>query len=283
MSIARVDDLLRAALLRAGRVLPLPRRKGFARQVRGWHEARHIGRANAVVLSHAKSGRTWLATMLAAYERAVGAPVGVFFSHDNYIRDWTARGAQPWHAGKRLVLLVREPGDVLVSFHQHWQHRMKPGKHWVNDYPHGPLDLWEFTEHPRTGLDNLIAFMNRLAVETAGRDDVLRVRYEDLRRAPQEGLERLIRFVAGSVDPAAVRAAVEYGSFQNMQRLERQNADDPRASGRLKPRDVNNPQSFKVRSGRVGGYREVYTPEQVARIDAQVRAELDPSFGYPLA
>lgn len=95
MSIARVDDLLRAALLRAGRVLPLPRRKGFARQVRGWHEARHIGRANAVVLSHAKSGRTWLATMLAAYERAVGAPVGVFFSHDNYIRDWTARGAQP--------------------------------------------------------------------------------------------------------------------------------------------------------------------------------------------
>lgn len=283
MSIARVDDLLRAALLRAGRVLPLPRRKGFARQVRGWHEARHIGRANAVVLSHAKSGRTWLATMLAAYERAVGAPVGVFFSHDNYIRDWTARGAQPWHAGKRLVLLVREPGDVLVSFHQHWQHRMKSGKRWINDYPHGPLDLWEFTEHPRTGLDNLIAFMNRLAVETAGRDDVLRVRYEDLRRAPQEGLERLIRFVAGSVDPAAVRAAVEYGSFQNMQRLERQNADDPRASGRLKPRDVNNPQSFKVRSGRVGGYREVYTPEQVARIDAQVRAELDPSFGYPLA
>ena len=51
---------------------------------------------------------------------------------------------------------------------------------------------------------------------------------------------------------------------------------------RLKPRDVNNLQSFKVRSGRVGGYREVYTPEQVARIDAQVRAELDPSFGYPL-
>ncbi|MFZ5492400.1 MAG: sulfotransferase domain-containing protein [Pseudomonadota bacterium] len=282
MSSTRTDDLLRAVLLRSGRLLPEARRKRFARRVRGWHEARGIARANAVVLSHAKSGRTWLATMLAAYERAAGAPVGVFFSHDNYIRDWTARGPQPWHAGKRLVLLVREPGDVLVSFHQHWQHRMKPGKRWVNDYPAGPLSLWEFTQHPRTGLAQLIAFMNRLAAETAGRDDVLRVRYEDLRRAPQETLERLIHFVMGSVDPAAVRAAVEYGSFENMQRLERRNADDPQASRRLKPRDVNNPQSFKVRSGRVGGYRDAYTPEQVALIDAQVRASLDPSFGYPL-
>lgn len=283
MSTTRTDDLLRAILLRCGRLLPQARRKRFARQVRGWHEARGIGRANAVVLSHAKSGRTWLATMLAAYEQAAGVSLGVYFSHDNYIRDWTAGGPQPWHAGRRLVLLVREPGDLLVSFHQHWQHRMKSGKRWINDYPPGPLDLWQFTVHPRTGLSQLIAFMNRLAAETAGRDDVLRVRYEDLRRAPQEGLERLIRFVAGSVDPAAVRAAVDYGAFENMQRLERRNADDPKASGRLKPRDVNNPQSFKVRSGRVGGYREAYTPEQVARIDAQARAELDPGFGYPLA
>ena len=43
--------------------------------------------------------------------------------------------------GKRLVLLAREPGDVLVSFYQHWQHRMKPSKHWVNDYPAGPLTV----------------------------------------------------------------------------------------------------------------------------------------------
>jgi hypothetical protein len=276
------DALLRKIMLRAGRPLPNRWRKPYARGVRGWLEAREVARANAVVLSHAKSGRTWLATMLAAYERAAGTSLGVFFSHDNYIRDWAAAGARPWHAGKRVVLLVREPGDVLVSFYHHWQHRMKPSKHWVNDYPAGPLTLWEFTEHPRTGLVQLIAFMNRLAAETAGRDDVLRVRYEDLREQPQEALEALICFVAGGVDPSAVRAAVEFGSFENMQRLERGNADDPRASGRLKPGDVNNPQSFKVRSGRVGGYREAYTPEQVASIDARVRSTLDPSFGYPL-
>ena len=283
MSITRVDDLLRSTLLRAGRVLPAARRKRFERQVRGWHEARNIGRARAVVVSHAKSGRTWLATMLAAYERASGASLGMFFTHDNYIRDRRRSAPGPWHAAKRLVLLVRDPGDVMVSFYYQWQHRMKPGKRWVNDYPDGPLGLYEFAMHPRTGLPNLIAFMNRLAAETNGRDDVLRVRYEDLRRAPQQTLEGLIRFVAGEVDVAAVRSAVEYGSFQNMQRLERENASDPRASTRLKPRDASNPQSFKVRSGRVGGYRDSFTPEQVAVMDALVRDALDPSYGYPLA
>lgn len=264
-------------------MLPATRRKRFERQVRGWHEARYIARARAVVVSHAKSGRTWLATMLGAYERAAGTSLGVFFSHDNYIRDRRAQDARPWHAAKRLVLLVRDPGDVVVSFYHQWQHRMKPGKRWVNDYPAGPLDLYEFAMHPRTGLPNLIAFMNRLAAETRGRDDVLRVRYEDLRSAPQQSLERLIRFVADELDVAAVRAAVEYGSFQNMQRLERENATDPRASTRLKPRDVSNPQSFKVRSGRVGGYRDSFTPAQVAVMDALVRDTLDSSYGYPLA
>ncbi|WP_448506491.1 sulfotransferase domain-containing protein [Immundisolibacter sp.] len=283
MSINTVDDLLRRLLLRAARALPAALRKRFERQIRGWHEARCIARARVVVVSHAKSGRTWLATMLGAYERAAGTSLGVVFTHDNYIRDRRTLDARPWHAAKRLVLLVRDPGDVVVSFYYQWQHRMKPGKRWVNDYPEGPLGLYEFALHPRTGLPNLIAFMNRLAVETSGRDDVLRVRYEDLRSAPQQTLERLIRFMAGEADVAAVRWAVEYGSFRNMQRIERENASDPRASARLKPRDANNPQSFKVRSGRVGGYRDSFTPEQVAVMDALVRDTLDSSYGYPFA
>lgn len=282
MSTNQVDDALRKMLLRGGRVLPATWRKRFERQVRGWHEARYIARARTVVVSHAKSGRTWLATMLGAYERAAGTSLGVFFSHDNYIRDRRPQDAHPWHVAKRLVLLVRDPGDVVVSFYYQWQHRMKPGKRWVNDYPAGPLDLYEFAMHPRTGLPNLIAFMNRLAAETRGRDDVLRVRYEDLRSAPQQSLERLIRFVADELDVAAVRTAVEYGSFQNMQRLERENASDPRASTRLKPRDANNPQSFKVRSGRIGSYRDSFTPAQVEAMDTLVRGTLDSSYGYPL-
>lgn len=77
------DKVLRKLLLRAGRPLPGRWRRGYARGVRGWFEERQVARADAVVLSHPKSGRTWLATMLSAYERAADTSLGVFFSHDN--------------------------------------------------------------------------------------------------------------------------------------------------------------------------------------------------------
>jgi hypothetical protein len=57
--------------------------------------------------------------------------------------------------------------------------------------------------------------------------------------------------------------------------------DGMRASGqRVKPGDEGNPDSFKVRRGKVGGYRDYFTPEQVRIVDAMVDEVLDPSFGY---
>ena len=43
---------------------------------------------------------------------------------------------------------------------------------------------------------------------------------------------------------------------------------------------MDDPQSYKVRRGKVGGYRGDFTPEQVTALDAIVAAELDPVFGY---
>ena len=47
----------------------------------------------------------------------------------------------------------------------------------------------------------------------------------------------------------------------------------------MKPGDKDNPQSFKVRKAKVGGYRDYFTDEQCAQLDVMV-AELDPIFGY---
>jgi len=54
-----------------------------------------------------------------------------------------------------------------------------------------------------------------------------------------------------------------------------------RGSGqRVRPGDGGNPDSFKVRRGKVGGYRDYFTPEQIRVIDAMVEDRLDPVFGY---
>ena len=48
---------------------------------------------------------------------------------------------------------------------------------------------------------------------------------------------------------------------------------------RVKPGDKDNPQSFKVRKAKVGGFRDYFTEEQCAQLEQMV-ARLDPMFGY---
>ena len=51
------------------------------------------------------------------------------------------------------------------------------------------------------------------------------------------------------------------------------------SGARVKPGDKDNPQSFKVRKAKVGGYRDYFTDEQCEQLEEMV-AQLDPIFGY---
>ena len=70
--------------------------------------------------------------------------------------------------------------------------------------------------------------------------------------------------------------ALEFSRFENMQKLEAAGAFD---SNILHPGDVRDPESFKVRRGKVGGYREYLSAED-QQFAAAAMKELDPRFGY---
>ena len=48
----------------------------------------------------------------------------------------------------------------------------------------------------------------------------------------------------------------------------------------MKAGDKANPDSFKVRRAKVGGYRDYFDDAQVAQLDALTEARLLPGFGY---
>ena len=50
--------------------------------------------------------------------------------------------------------------------------------------------------------------------------------------------------------------------------------------GGLTLRNPNDPESFKVRRAKVGGYRDYFNSEQVAELEALIAARLSPAFGY---
>jgi hypothetical protein len=289
----------RMALVALAFPLPAVRRRAFERRLRGREQVAKLARADAVVVSYGKAGRTWLRVMLSGYyQRRYGLPerslLGfdnfhrrdariprIFFTHDNYIRDYTGhlRSKQEFY-GKKVVLLVRSPQDTAVSQFFQWKHRMRPAKKRLNDYPEdAETPIFDFVMNPGAGLPKIIDFMNLWAAEAPRVGQLLLVRYEDLRRDPEAELRRIVGFLDGSEDLAAVRHAVEFASVDSMRAME-QRRSFWLAGTRMAAGDRSNPDSFKVRRAKVGGYRDYFDDEQAARIDELVRSKLAPFYGY---
>ncbi len=102
-------------------------------------------------------------------------------------------------------------------------------------------------------------------------------RYEDLRAEPVTTLHAITRHMGESFTEDEVRAAVEWGSFDNLQNLETKGTF---SQGGMKLVNKDDPSTYKVRRGKVGGYREDFNAEQVAELEALVRDNIAPELGY---
>ncbi len=217
--------------------------------------------------------------------RAPGIPT-LFFTHGNYLRDFTGNfdAVAEDFLDQRVVLLVRDPRDIAVSQFFQWAHRMSSHKRWLNRYPpkDDELSVWEFVAEHEAGLDRAISFLDSWADAAAKLETIEVVRYEDMRSEPEAALHRVLRFLGADPDLAGVRDAVQYARFDNMRRLEEEMQVS--ASGRrLVPGERGMSDSYKVRRAKVGGWRDYFDEEQIAALDARVRAGLRPGFGYSAA
>ena len=270
------------------------------RRLRGREQHKTLRRADVAVVSYGKSGRTWLRVMLSRlYQQVYGLPdtalLGfdnfhhmnraipkIFFTHDNYIGDYTGNtDSKRDFAGTQVVLMVRDPRDVAVSQFFQWQHRMRPEKKRLNQYPphNAEISPYDFVMDTGAGLPKVIEFMNLWAKEMQTLESVCLVRYEDLRREPIQWLTRVAEFLEISASADQLQEAVDYASYENMKKMESEQSFRL-SGGRMKPRDKANPDSYKVRRAKVGGYRDYFSDQQVQRINALVTERLDPVYGY---
>jgi Sulfotransferase domain len=281
-------------------VLPARQQKAIGRWVRGREEYRKLKRTDHVLMSWGKSGRTWLRVMLSRfYQVAYGIPEGrmlefdnlhridlripsLFFTHSNYLRDYTGNWTtKEEFYEKRVLMLVRDPRDVAVSQYYQWQYRMRPVKKLLNDYPpHGAdVSLFDFVMDDDAGLPKVIEFFEIWQRELPKVRASLVVRYEEMRADPGAALGRVLEFLGTPGSPEQIAEAVAYASYDNMKRLE-QDKVYWLSGSRLAAGDPANPQSYKVRRAKVGGWRDDFTPEQAAAIDALLAARPLPPFGY---
>jgi len=270
------------------------------RWIRGHNEVNKLKASDCVVVSFGKSGRTWLRVMLSRFyqvkhglsERHLMGfdnlhrknrqiPV-ICFTHDNYIKDYTGNvDNKSDFYDKKVILLVRDPRDIAVSQLFQWQHRMRPNKKELNDYPpHGAeISPYDFIMHEGAGLPKIIDFLNLWQKERPRIPHFLLVRYEDMRSNPERELARILEFVGTPGTYDQVKAAVEFAAFDNMKKME-QKRTFWLSGGRMVPKDRSNPNSFKVRRAKVGGYRDYFSEEEANKINAFVENHLDKNYGY---
>lgn len=275
-------------------------KRTLERQMRGKEEQRKLDAADYVVVSFGKSGRTWLRMLMSRYfqlrfgladssflgfdnlnSKHAGIP-RVFFTHDNYLRDYTGdgEGKQAFY-GKKVILLVRDPRDTAVSQFFQWKFRMRKAKKGLNDYPdhEAEVETFDFVMNEDAGLTKVIGFLNEWAHELGNIQDVLVVRYEDLRNGTQEQLGRVLVFMGEQPAAEKLSDCVEFASVDNMRKLEEKRVFWL-AGSRLQPKDKSNPNSYKVRRAKIGGFRDYFTDSQVEAIEARIADELSPAFGY---
>ncbi len=280
--------------------LPAEQKVRIERWLRGHEDFRKLALADCVIVSFGKSGRTWLRVMMSRFYQVrhglsqrhllafdnlhnrVPEIPRIFFTHDNYLKDYIKEeGSKAAYYDKKLVLMVRDPADVAVSQYYQWKFRMTDRKKKINNYPAPGSDvsLYDFVMMPECGLPKIIDFMNGWGRELDRFRNLLVVRYEDLRADPEAMLRRILEFVGTPGTAEELREAVQFASVENMRQLEQKRVFWL-AGRRMLAKDRGNLNTYKVRRAKVGGYRDDFTPEQLAAIDSLVEQRMVPVFGY---
>ncbi len=277
--------------------LPKRQRNHVHRWLRGRHEYKKLLGAGCVIVSKPKSGRTWLRTMLTRFYQIrfgidkmelVGfynfhkyhpAIPRIYFTHDTSIKNDTGNSDNTSDFyDKKVVFLVRDPRDVVVSAYFQGKYRNNPLNYDLKDMRVGP-DSPPLFEFAMFHLPRIIEFLNAWSREIPNLPNILVVRYEDLMAKPADCLERVLEFLGTRGEREEIDEAVRFARFENMKKLEADGAFG-RGDRRINPGDPANPQSFKTRRGKVGGYRDYFTDEEVAAIDDLVATRLASEFGY---
>ena len=258
--------------------------------------ANQLSGGKAIILSVPKSGRTWIRTFLCAYfckrygreftlepERYCepGIP-RLIFSHDLFEHrtkgDLWDRIRGKYLVPKKelrrakIILLVRDPRDCFVSLYVQMTRRD----------PSAPAKFKQETvsdllRDKGFGIRAIVKTMNDWLNEFSGRENFMMIRYESLRASPAENFRDVLATLGETApDMSIFQTALDFSQFENMKKLEAAGAFDSKI---LRPGDVRDPESFKVRRGKVGGYRE-YLSVQDQEYAAETMAILDPRFGY---
>jgi hypothetical protein len=270
-------------------VIPGPVRRlrhWFLRPIRGLYDH---WRTEVYIVSFPKAGRTWLRVMLGKalsemYElpedllldsHLLTRRAGVLptrFTHDgsSIVERRSFRQlsqSKRRYRNKKVILLVRDVNDILVSCYFQATKRVRKFEGTISD----------LIRDERYGVRKVLAFYNVWFANRHIPRELLMLRYEDMHSDPHKVLAEVLAFVgAREVEEQVLRSAVEFSRFSRMKEMEKSSRW---ARTVMRPRNELDEESFKVRRGVVGGYRDYLSEEDMQYVD-EVIEEMGWALGF---
>jgi hypothetical protein len=252
---------------------------------------RHLGR-HALVLSIGKSGRTWLRVLLNKFlslHYKVPFELGDLNKYDTevpsigYDHELWKHFSEAKVGGrikglylippdtllsKKVVLLFRDPRDVVVSL---YFQKTKRSHNKV------ALSMGDFLRHNKYGIRNIIRVLNEWRRRLKDHPQCLWLSYEAMKADTAGELARVVDFIGiKGADAGQIKEAVDFSRFENMKKMEARGEFQKQS---LRPGDPKDADSFKVREGKVGGYKRHFSEKDLEYIEQTMRS-LDKFYMY---
>jgi len=179
-------------------------------------------------------------------------------THEPYRRDY-----------RRVVYLVRDIRDVVLSEFAIGKelgllryYEIDEFDNFLEPFLNGTIDRYQtWQDHVSSYLDSPLAKNGNLFV----------LRFEDLRKDPEEHLRRIVEFLHVRSGQEDIRRAIAHNTVEKMRAKEDASRTMRKSSGE---------EGRFVRRGSVGGWRERLTEEQVRLVD-QYAGRVLGLMGYP--
>lgn len=247
------------------------------RPVVGLRWKRHMAPDDILLSSYPRSGSTWLRFLL--FECVTGAPAD-FSTVDTY-GSWKGPGVFPnggrlistheryCDIDRKVIYLARDPRSIILS---EYRLRLRQGTT-EGDFAAFVPSFVKGKASPFGSWNSHVDYW--LASLPAQRGHLHLVKYEALRRSPEDCLADVVDFLGLPVDRSRIERAVENNTLDRMRSKE--DKAPPQRFKRAHSREVR-----FVNQGLTHGWKEDLTPGQIGLIEKHMGATLI-RLGYTLS
>jgi hypothetical protein len=180
------------------------------------------------------------------------------------------------YRNKKVIFLIRDPRDVIVSLYHHF---LKRTKRIEDNY-----EIKQFIRRKNGGLESIITFYNIWYENRHIPKEFITIKYENFHRELyKEGqyveLIKTLSFIGfNNFDHELLSLITDYASFKNMRKMEKK--DSFKDTKILKTSNKEDVESYKTRKGKIGGYQDYLEKEDINYIDKTIEEKLNKSYKY---